>query len=221
MAWLEKKGGDFSIRFRFARGKPFLCLKTTDRREAEAALGRFETHLRLIEQGLLPPPPDGADVGTYILSGGKLGGRPSRDVRAELKTLAGLFESYLADYPKGAKEGTTLKTERIHIAHLRRLLDTKLPLVDVTTRTIQAYVDVRAADVGTETVKKEVGTFAAVWNKWAVPQGMVKVPAPTAGMVYRKGESNPLSRRGSRSNDSSRSGRSRPTRRRPSGSACS
>ena len=39
MAWLETKGGDFSIRFRFSGAKPFLCLKTTDRKEAEAALG--------------------------------------------------------------------------------------------------------------------------------------------------------------------------------------
>lgn len=191
MAWLETKGGDFSIRFRFAGQKPFVCLKTSDRKEAAAALGRFETHLRLIEQGLLDPPPPGADVGTYVLSGGKLGGRPSQAERVELKTLADLFDSYLADYPKGAKDGTTLKTERIHIGHLRRLLDTKLPLADVTTRMIQAYVDARAASVGSETVRKEVGTFASVWNKWAVPQGMVKHPAPTAGMVYPKSASKP------------------------------
>ena len=104
----------------------------------------------------------------------------------ELKTLAEMFAGYLADYPKGAKEATTLKTERIHVAHLRRLLDTKLPLVDVTARTLQAYVDARSADVGAETIRKEVGTFASVWNKWGVPQGMIDSPAPAAGLVYPK-----------------------------------
>jgi hypothetical protein len=62
MTWLESKGGDFSIRFCYAGTKPFLCLNTTKKNEAEAALSRFETHFRLIEQGLLPPPPAGATL---------------------------------------------------------------------------------------------------------------------------------------------------------------
>ena len=192
MAWLENKGGDFSIRFRFAGAKRFLCLKTAVRKEAEAALGRFETHMRLVEQGLIPPPPPGSDVGTYILSGGKLGGRPSRDEHAEPRTLADLLDGYLAEYPAGAKEVTTMKTERIHVGHFRRLMATHLPLPIVTTRTLQAYVDARAAAVGAETIRKEVGTFATVWNNWAVPQGMVGTPAPTAGLVFPKTESKPL-----------------------------
>ena len=220
MAWLETKGGDFSIRFRFSGAKPFVCLKTANRKDAEAALGRFETHLRLIEQGFLDPPPPGADVGTYILSGGKLGGRPSQAERVELKTLAEMFDGYLADYPKGAKEATTLKTERIHVAHLRRLLDTKLPLADITARTIQGYVDARAVAVGTETVKKEVGTFAAVWNKWAVPQGMIGTPAPTAGMVYPKTESKPPFQTREQIECSSRGVERRRKRKPHSGSAC-
>jgi integrase len=61
--------------------------------------------------------------------------------------------------------------------------------MDVTTRTMQAYVDARAADVGTETIRKEIGTFASIWNKWGVPQGMVKLPAPTPGLVYPKTDS--------------------------------
>lgn len=189
MAWLETKGGDFSIRFRFSGAKPFLCLKTTNRKEAEAALGRFETHLRLIEQGLLEPPPAGADVGTYILSGGKLGGRPSQAERVEPKTLADLFDSYLAAYPKGAKEATTWKTERIHIGHLRRLLDAGLLLDEVTPGMLQDYVNARTLVVGTETVRKEVGTFATLWNRWAVPQGMTTRPAPTTNLHYPKAKS--------------------------------
>ena len=93
-------------------------LNTAERKEADATLGRFEANFRLIEQGVLDPPPDGADVGTYIVSAGKLGGRPSRVERVKPKTLADLFDGYLAAFPKGAKEATTWKTERIHIGHV-------------------------------------------------------------------------------------------------------
>jgi hypothetical protein len=102
-------------------------------------LGRFESNVRLIEQGVIESPPAGADLGTYIVSGGKLGGRPSRVIRVEPKTLADLFDGYLAAYPKGAKEASTWRTERIHIGHLRRLLDTRLPLDEVTPRMHQDY----------------------------------------------------------------------------------
>jgi integrase len=186
MAWLESKGGDFSIRFRFSGTKPFLCLNTTSKKEAAAALGRFETHLRLIEQGLLAPPPPGVDVGTYILSGGKLDGRPSQANRTDPKTLSELFDSYLANYPKGAKEATTLKTERIHIGHLRRLLDTQLFLEETTSRTLQDYINARTLVVGAETVRKEIGTLVTVWNRWAIPQGMTTRSVPTTNLLYPK-----------------------------------
>jgi integrase len=186
MAWLESKGGDFSIRFRFAGAKLFLCLKTTSRKEAASALGRFETHLRLIEQGLLEGPPLGSDIGTFILSGGKLGGRPSQGVRTELKTLANLFDGYLGAFPKRAKEATTWKTERIHINHLRRLLDVKTFLDDVTTRMLQDYINVRTPFVETATVRKEISTFTMLWNRWAVPQGMTMRTAPTGNLLYPK-----------------------------------
>jgi integrase len=191
MAWLELKAGAFRIGFRYGGKKHHFQLKTDDRKAADAALGRFLSNFHLIEQGVIAPPPAGAELGTYIVSGGKLGGRPSRADRVEPKTLADLFESYLAHYPKGAKEATTLKTERIHVGHLRRLLDTELPLADVTAGTMQRYVEARTAHVGAETIRKEVGTFAAVWNKWAVPQGMVRSPAPVTGLVYPKADAKP------------------------------
>lgn len=184
MAWLELKSGGFRIGFRFGGKKLHLQLNTSDKKGADATLGRFESSFRLIEQGVIEPPPEGADVGTYAVSGGKHGLRPSQVERIELKTLSDLFNSYLDHYPKGAKEKTTLKTERIHVGHFWRLFDTKLPLADVPTGTIQAYVEARSPDVETETIRKEVGTFASVWNKWAVPQGMVKTPAPVNGLVY-------------------------------------
>jgi len=191
MAWLETKAGVFRLRFRFAGGKHLLSLKTSDPRAAHAALGKFESNLLLIEQGVIPPPPPGADLGTYVVSAGKLDGRPSKAERVEPKTLGELFDSYLAHFPKGAKEVSTWRTERVHLGHLRRLLDTKLHLNEVTPRTLQAYVTARAETVESETVRKEVGTFTAVWNKWAVPQGLTDAPAPVANLSYPKGKSKP------------------------------
>jgi integrase len=191
MAWLEKKGDVFRIRFRFAGGKHLLALGTTDPKEAEDALARFESNLRLVERGVIDPPPEGADVGTYIVSAGKLDGRPSRAGRVEQKTLAELFDGYLAAYPKGAKETSTWKTERIHIGHLRRLLDTRLPLDEVTPKALQEYVNARTLVVGPETVRKELGTFVTIWNRWAVPQGMTTRPAPASNLHYPKAKAKP------------------------------
>lgn len=191
MAWLESTGGMFRVGFRFGGRKHHLSLQTADRKEAEATLGRFEANYRLVEQGVIDPPPPGADVGTYIVSGGKLGGRPSQVVRVELKTLGCLFDGYLAGYPKGAKEASTWKTERVHVGHLRRVLDTKLPLNEVTAKTLQDYVNARTQVVGSETVRKEIGTFTTVWNRWAVPQGMTTRTAPATNLHYPKAKSKP------------------------------
>jgi hypothetical protein len=104
MAWLEFTGGAFRISYRFGSRKHHRALKTADRREATTTLGRFDSNVRLIEQGAIAPPPPGAALGTYIVSGGKLGNRPSQTARIELHTLASLFDDYLAAYPKGRRK---------------------------------------------------------------------------------------------------------------------
>lgn len=55
--------------------------------------------------------------------------------------------------------------------HLRRLLDVRLPLDEITPRHIQEYVTARAQVVATETVRKEVGTFMTIWNRLGGPAG--------------------------------------------------
>lgn len=117
MAWLETKGNVFRIRFRFGGAKHFLSLRSSDRREADETLARFKGNLRLIEQGIIDSPPENADIGVYIISGGKLKGRPSQSPSAERITLAKLFDSYLTSFPRGAKEVRTWQTETTHIGH--------------------------------------------------------------------------------------------------------
>jgi integrase len=198
MAWLETKGDVFRIRFRYGGTKHLLALHTSDQKEANESLDRFEANLRLIERGIIDPPPTAADVGIYIVSGGKLAGRPSETIRSERATLGMLFDRYLANFPKAAKEVRTWKTETTHIGHLRRLLDVKLPLAEVTQKTIQSYVDARAQEAGRrkkrvsrETVKKELGTLSSIWNKWGVPQGMVSGPPPITNLTFPKGHTKP------------------------------
>lgn len=198
MAWLETKGDVFRIRFRYGGTKHLLALHTTDKAEADEALARFEGNLRLIERGIIDPPHADADVGTYIVSGGKLDARPAETVRPKRATLATLFDGYLASFPRAAKEASTWKTEMIHLGHLRRLLDTRLPLAAVTHKTVQGYIDARSGETGLrkkpvsrETVKKELGTFSAVWNKWGLPQGLVGGPPPLANLTFPKGTAKP------------------------------
>ena len=194
MAWLESKDGVFRIRFRYGGTKHLLPLRTTDPQEADDAIARFRANLRLIDRGVLEPPPTGVDLGVYIVSAGKLTARPATAERPGRSTLGDLLDSYLADFPQNSKEATTWKTERIHVGHLRRLLDVRLPLAAITDRHLQEYVDARSRGDGKEvrpvrreTVQKEIGTFSAIWNKWGVPQGLVNGPAPVTRLVYPKG----------------------------------
>ena len=60
MAWLEFTRGAFRIGFRFGGRKHHLSLNTSDRKEADASLGRFESNFRLVEQGIIESPPAGA-----------------------------------------------------------------------------------------------------------------------------------------------------------------
>ena len=75
MAWLETKGDVYRIRFRYGGSKQLLALHTSDKKEAAESLAQFEANLRLIERGIIDPPGKDADVGVYIVSGGKLSKR--------------------------------------------------------------------------------------------------------------------------------------------------
>ncbi|VTR92872.1 site-specific recombinase : Site-specific recombinase XerD OS=Singulisphaera acidiphila (strain ATCC BAA-1392 / DSM 18658 / VKM B-2454 / MOB10) GN=Sinac_1949 PE=4 SV=1: Phage_integrase [Gemmata massiliana] len=194
MAWLETKGNVFRIRFRYGGTKHLLTLHTSDKKEADESLACFGANLRLIERGIIDPPPAAAEIGRYIISGGKLARRPSETARSERATLGILFDRYLTSFPRAAKEASTWKTETIHIGHLRRLLDVRLPLADVSQKTIQEYIDARTQETGLrkkrisrETVRKELGTFSAIWNKWGVPQGLVSGPPPVTNLTFPKG----------------------------------
>jgi len=165
MAWLEHKGNLFRIRFRFGGRKLVAPLKTEKEKEANGWLARFEENLRLAERGRLEIPAD-ADVGLFLLSDGKINRRPQEEDRAKPATLSELFAGYRDNYPKAAKEDNTRYTERLHMAHLERLLGARTKLHAISAKTLQAYVTARSQEkskrgttICSRTIKKELGTL--------------------------------------------------------------
>jgi integrase len=193
VAWLEKRGALFRIRFRYGADKYDCSLNTNDETEAQDCVSRLEENLRLLLRGKIAPPPPGADLGVYLLSDGKLQGKP---VVEKPLTLAELFDRY-QQLPDGIKEKNTRYTEDIHIRHFKRLLGGRTPVLSVTTAVLQSYVDARSREtfrgrpLSHATLRKEIGTFGSIWNKWALPQELVSLPAPTKGLIYRKQRQKP------------------------------
>lgn len=179
MPWLEKRGDSFRIKFRHGGRNLQVALGTSDPVRAERDLARFEENMLLLERGRLEPPA-GADLGRFLLCDGKLTGKPASDRTPTLAELCALYE---ANFTAGAKEANTRAVERIHLAHVRRLLSGTTRVTAVTSATLQGYVDRRAAEkfrgraIKPQTVRKEVATFQTVWN-WGYRNGHVPAPCP-------------------------------------------
>ena len=137
-------------------------------------------------------PPD-ADPGKFILSDGKLNGKP---VVSKPLSLAELFALYLEKLPAGAKEESTLQGEVIHHNHLLRHLKAATIASTLAVSDLQAYVQKRLRDrhhkkgIRPDTIKKELTTFRLVWN-WAVDQGYLTGPAPVKGIKFPKRDQKP------------------------------
>ncbi len=190
MATISKdpQSGNYSVRFRYGERAYRRSLKTSSKKEALSALGCVEEAIRLLARGSLLMPPE-ADPATYIMTGGRVES-PPRALPAQ--TLGELFDLYEQTLPEGAKEKSTLKTERIHMAHLGRVLNRKTHLRTLSPAAIQQYIRTRLSErngssVKPVTVKKEVATFRFLWN-WAVAQGFLQRVAPTKGLQYPKSD---------------------------------
>jgi integrase len=195
MAYLEfRYGGNFRLVFCYGGKKFSHSLGKVSEREARSCKDRLEENLRFVERGLLEVPP-GADLGLFLISSGKLNQKPALERSI---TLRELFAHYQEKHPTAAKEENTRYTEDIHIRHLSRLIGEKTAVRAITMETLQSYVDARSKEAGRRgellshvTIKKEIGTFASIWNKWALPQAFVAVPSPTKSLVYHKVKSKP------------------------------
>ena len=127
MASLEQRGNRFRVVFRLGGAKRHVGVKAADRKEAEAGLARLEENLRLVERGRLIVP-EGADVGLYLLSDGRL----EQKVESVRSTrLSELFRVYREQFTAGVKEKVTRKMEDIHLKHVLRVLG-DLTVMEIT-----------------------------------------------------------------------------------------
>ena len=112
MAWLERdRSGNIHVCFRLGERKFKRSLRTKDNRSATASCSRVEENIRLLEMGRLTIPA-GANVAAFLLSDGKLIGKPEI---SESVPLTRLCAEYRASLPADSLEPETLR-----IAHLQR-----------------------------------------------------------------------------------------------------
>ncbi|QDV85378.1 tyrosine-type recombinase/integrase [Planctomycetes bacterium TBK1r] len=187
MASLQQDpGGNFHVTFRFGGARFKRSLKTKKRRQAQAASFRLEENIALIESGRLELP-DGADIPTFLLSDGKLNGKP----QTTTLRLGDLLSTYTSSIPSDALEPTTLKTIGLHTRHIVRILGSRKTLHSISTKDLQNYITTRSKEPGINgfvsagTIRKEIATFGSLWN-WALSQNHVTGVFPKRGLMFPK-----------------------------------
>jgi integrase len=172
----DAASGNYHIRFRFG-GKPFKrALRLEDEKEAARVCGVVEEAIKDVKRGRLAIPP-GAEVGAFLLSGGKIDGTRQPVSKPCQGTPSALFATYERDLTAGSKEDNSLATERIHRRHLLGHFR-KSAIAGIDHQAIQGYVNIRsAAGVTAVTIRKELATLRMIWN-WGVHNGHVNIPLP-------------------------------------------
>jgi hypothetical protein len=92
---------------------------TSERGKADAALARFQENLDSLERGRIELP-SGVDIGTFLLSNGKLNVRPVAPPPARPLTLGKLCNECFSAHSNGAMEANSLATARLHLRQLKR-----------------------------------------------------------------------------------------------------
>jgi integrase len=185
----DPKSGFYRIRFRYGGRQEHRSLETKNSKEAEAFKGKVETTLLDLKRGRLVLPAD-ADFWSFVFSDGKRGHKAEP---AEALTLQQLFDRYVQSLPPDSMEANSLATRLLHKKHLLRHLGARRPVRDVTTATLQGYINDRCREkfrgrtISPRTVKKEVGALRTVWL-WARVHGLVAGDPPTRGLRYGKEE---------------------------------
>lgn len=189
MAWLQQDpSGNYHISFRFGGRKFKRSLHTLSEQEARSRLGRLEENIRLVETGRIELTTE-TDIPTFLLSDGKLNGKP---VISQPLSLQELFANFFANLPNGNLEQSTLKGMHIHKRHLLRAFGPQYLVQKLTLAQLQDYVSdrsrqpgIRGRKVGANTINKEIVTFQSVWN-WAVQRGTLEGEFPRTGLRLPK-----------------------------------
>ena len=115
MASLEKRyDGRYRIVFCWQGERRYHSLGKMPEREARSCLDRLEESLRFVDRGLLEVPPD-ADLGRFLVSGGKLNGKPTLKAPLTLGESLGRYRASMTLWPRLSRWSVT-------IHHLFRIL---------------------------------------------------------------------------------------------------
>jgi integrase len=191
MATVERRGKRYRVIFYHAGRRYAASLKTTKERDADSIAGTVEDTLSLLQRGVLTLPP-GADLVTFVLSGGRCEEKPKPP---PIRTLSGLKERYLKAVGLGSMEANSLDTVKMHLGHFVKSLGAHFP---IRLDHLQQHIERRAKKKGhfqrrisPVTLKKEMTGFRACWN-WGVSAGLVtgKFPSNRA-LKYPKEDENP------------------------------
>ena len=178
MAWLEEHptSGHFKICFRWDGRKQKKTIKTQSRKEAEGVLLRFQENIALIERGRLEVPLN-ADIGTFLLSDGKLTQKAKSAPARAVLTLAELSDRYVQTHSHGAMEQNSLDTVKMHLRHFVASFRGDYPVQTLALTQLQEHVDRRAKKKGVHqrplspvTLRKEVASLRACWNRGVAGQ---------------------------------------------------
>jgi integrase len=194
MAWLQiDPSGNHHLSFRFGGRKYKRSLKTKDEAEAAGRLHRLEENIRLVESGRITIP-EKADIPVFLLSDGKLNGKPKT---AASIPLTNLFQRYFDGIPSDSIEESTIKGMKTHQRHLERHIGARFRVHGLTRDDLQKYVGKRSKEKGIRgrklspaTIKKELVTFRSVWN-WALAERLVLAPFPLKGVRFPKTDEKP------------------------------
>ena len=159
MASLRKPAkGQYTACFRFDGRHYQRSLKTKDRANAQAALGRIKDTIHLLATGRLAIPP-GVDPGDFIVTSGA---EKTPRSAPRTPTLEQFLQEYRANHPAGTKAENTLRTERIHVNHFLRLNRGLLrrAIDQINFGHFQQYIGHRLKEgASPATVDKEVATW--------------------------------------------------------------
>lgn len=179
--WADKRSGNWLIKFRLG-GTPFTrsCL-TTNEVAAKRIKASVEETIRFLNTGRLVIPNEVVDPALWVMSGGKVGSKPSIDASAP-RHLGEICDAYFRDQLD--KADTTLGGEKVHINHLKRLLGENTRFESLALTQMQSYVSARCKEpshlggtVSGGTVEKELTTFMQIWE-WARQRGHVSRICP-------------------------------------------
>jgi len=171
MAWLDRDpSGYFHVCFRLGERKFKRSLRTKNERAANGSCLRLEENVRLVESGRLEIPP-AADIPAFLLSDGKLSGRPEIP---KSTTLGKLFIEYCDSLPVDSLEANTLRVAKIHMRHIERFFGVRFAVERLSQQELQNYVGYRSRQTGhrgkplsATTIKKELSTFSTPLSRLA------------------------------------------------------